>query len=414
PEPTVEAHFPSQTAEPQAIATQFLPGDLDAVADELLRNAPLGGCIAVVCGTVSRAQHLYRQFTQAAAQLPDGPNVCADTVLLHSRFIASARQRTEQELVNRLGKDHSRRPQRLIVISTQVIEQGLDLDFDLMISDIAPLDLLIQRMGRVHRHPLPAAIRPSYARSPRFLITGAADGDVTKAPPRFPTGLRMVYRPRALLAATFVLSNHLRQPGCHGVARPHDVPRLVEQAYNANLQAPSPWAKEWEQACDLERQFLQLQSGRAKTYLLPPPTLEGINHWNDTQGIAVEGVAHSQVRDADESYEVILARETAEGTLTSMDPSAALDGVDLRGPLSEKQARALSACSLRLPGWLVQPEDMEAMSEETPPSWSSSPWLRHAVPLIVDANSTKRCVSGVLKYDPHIGLTAEPHRKEPP
>jgi CRISPR-associated endonuclease/helicase Cas3 len=67
------------------------------------------------------------------------------------------------------GKNRQRRPKKAIVIATQVIEQSLDLDFDLIISDLAPIDLLIQRIGRLHRHSL-GAERPNKLKDPEFIL----------------------------------------------------------------------------------------------------------------------------------------------------------------------------------------------------------------------------------------------------
>ena len=83
----------------------------------------------------------------------------------------------DNRLLLQLGSDASKRPSRLIVVGTQVIEQSLDIDFDLMVSDIAPIDLLLQRMGRLHRHHRGdnESNRPEPLRQARLFLTGVAD-----------------------------------------------------------------------------------------------------------------------------------------------------------------------------------------------------------------------------------------------
>ncbi len=71
--------------------------------------------------------------------------------LAHSRYIAADRTSNDGRLVETFGK-HGRRPRRHIVVATQVVEQSLDVDFDLLVTDLAPMDLLFQRIGRLHRH----------------------------------------------------------------------------------------------------------------------------------------------------------------------------------------------------------------------------------------------------------------------
>ncbi len=74
-------------------------------------------------------------------------------ILFHARFAMGDRLDKEQEVLKLFGKDSNTKDRRgKIVIATQVVEQSLDLDFDVMISDLAPIDLVIQRAGRLHRH----------------------------------------------------------------------------------------------------------------------------------------------------------------------------------------------------------------------------------------------------------------------
>lgn len=77
-----------------------------------------------------------------------------DRVLLfHARFALGDRLQRETDVLATFGKNERDRAVRnKVLVATQVVEQALDLDFDSMISDLAPIDLMIQRAGRLHRH----------------------------------------------------------------------------------------------------------------------------------------------------------------------------------------------------------------------------------------------------------------------
>ncbi|MEX2454041.1 MAG: hypothetical protein WD470_05020 [Rhodospirillaceae bacterium] len=85
------------------------------------------------------------------------------TMLFHARFAMCDRQTIEQDVLARFGRDAGPECRAgRILVATQVVEQSLDLDFDLVISDLAPIDLLIQRAGRLWRHMdrRPELVRP--------------------------------------------------------------------------------------------------------------------------------------------------------------------------------------------------------------------------------------------------------------
>ncbi|MEN9222829.1 MAG: CRISPR-associated helicase Cas3', partial [Thermostichus sp. BF3_bins_97] len=118
---------------------------IDALVDKL-RD---GGCVAVICSTVNRAQEVFQRLQASSAF------AAHELGLFHGRFLFIDRERIEKTCVTQFGKPsdpQTDRPPRYVLVATQVIEQSLDLDFDLMISDLAPLDLLLQRSGRLHRH----------------------------------------------------------------------------------------------------------------------------------------------------------------------------------------------------------------------------------------------------------------------
>lgn len=129
----------------------------EAGARAVFGKALQGGCVAWIRNTVKEAQAAWRVLHERAR----AENI--PLVLLHARFTRTDRNRIEQDLVARLGPPETDgalpRPSRLIVVATQVIEQSVDLDFDVMFSDLAPVDLLLQRAGRLHRHKRPPETR---------------------------------------------------------------------------------------------------------------------------------------------------------------------------------------------------------------------------------------------------------------
>jgi CRISPR-associated endonuclease/helicase Cas3 len=103
-----------------------------------------GGLGAVVLNTVRDAQNAYDWLKEQEIG-----NVHLE--LFHARFTARDRDTIEKLVLERFGKLGDR-TQSAILVATQVVEQSLDLDFDHMVSALAPVDLLIQRAGRLHRH----------------------------------------------------------------------------------------------------------------------------------------------------------------------------------------------------------------------------------------------------------------------
>lgn len=149
------------------------------VAVELARS---GGCIAWIRNTVKEAQSAWNEVKKKlqAEGITD-----VDVRLIHARFTRTDRNRIEEELVEVLGRKTAEstpkattvksRPKKMIVIATQVIEQSVDIDFDAMISDLAPIDLLLQRLGRMWRHERPVEQRQGHTEPILYVLAPDAE-----------------------------------------------------------------------------------------------------------------------------------------------------------------------------------------------------------------------------------------------
>lgn len=129
----------------------------DECVDVILKSVRAECCVAWILNSVEDARIAYKAVSdvlKAAADLQD-----VELILFHSRFVLADRQKIEKNILGILGKktpDGERigreRRSGKILISTQVFQESLDADVDVMISDICPIDDLIQRAGRLHRH----------------------------------------------------------------------------------------------------------------------------------------------------------------------------------------------------------------------------------------------------------------------
>jgi len=128
----------------------------------ILETSTSRGNIAIICNRIARVQELYERLIKVFPK---------DFItVFHSRFPYCWRSVIEEKVKRNYGKDENCRPKFSIVIATQVIEQSLDIDFDLLISDLAPIDLLIQRIGRLQRHNNLDSLRPENLKQPEIVL----------------------------------------------------------------------------------------------------------------------------------------------------------------------------------------------------------------------------------------------------
>ncbi|MDE2773652.1 MAG: CRISPR-associated helicase Cas3' [Gemmatimonadota bacterium] len=132
-----------------AMGTEPIMGDPPRVSARALRAAAAGGKVLVILNTVKQAQAVFRAVCRQGGrglclQVGDSPT------LHHSRFAVEDRRLLDAAVEKTLGKERAEGGR--IVIGTQTLEQSLDIDADLLISDLCPVDVLLQRIGRIHRH----------------------------------------------------------------------------------------------------------------------------------------------------------------------------------------------------------------------------------------------------------------------
>lgn len=370
------------------------PEDIDAIASGLFDEVAPGGCALAILNTVRRAQEVFRRLVEW--EVP--------ALLIHGRLTASERARRTQEALDALGPEGVR-PGRLVVVATQIAEQSFDVDADILFSDVAPMDLLLQRVGRLHRHARKGGARPVHLRAPRLVVTGLAwtDGHPTwpaafakrpdaEAPdPRKPP--RTVYRPYPLLAT----AAQLRAGTTWAI--PSQVPKLVAEAYAAEWQGPGEWRSLVENARSHEEAERLARQQAAATFRLDEfPSTDAKTLW----GLHARASSESDdgrrpiVRDGDDTLEVCLIRRDKAGLRTLNGRSLGMNGERVS---DDDVAREVLGDSVRL-RWRPELQELGPL-----PQWMGHPLLGFTPVLVLDADGAFRSGRWAVRYDSELGLT---------
>ncbi|MGW0334732.1 CRISPR-associated helicase Cas3' [Streptomyces sp. NPDC003011] len=250
---------PSRLNQGRVVQLKHIPfGDHVAWA---LEQAEQRRCVAVVHNVVRHAVSAYEQILSHVKDLPQDER--PEVFLLHGRLAQGERARVEAAIRTKFGRPHSEgpsdRPTRAIVVGTQLLEQGLDADFDVMVSALAPVDSLIQRMGRIQRH------QRGEDRPPLLLaLTGVEDRRTKVA---FPPYTTRVYA-EAVLLRTWALLRTRTQVSC-----PDEVQELVDAVYGNDDALPYPdgWVKQWTDATEQLHKSIARHEEGAWAVRLPQP-----------------------------------------------------------------------------------------------------------------------------------------------
>ncbi|WP_025274173.1 CRISPR-associated helicase/endonuclease Cas3 [Haloglycomyces albus] len=216
-----QRHPASITTEPVVSTSANAIDDtnrLDTVIDHVARVGDAdGGCAAVVCNTVDDAQATYQSVHQHFEQR----GIPVEILLIHARMPDNERRARLERLDYKRGRKATvEAGERLIVVGTPLLESALDYDCDLMISDLAPMAMLLQRLGRCWRHRL---WRPAWSTEPRLIVLNP------NTIPRRWGGRDGIYHHHLLHQTTRTLD------GLTTVSIPDDVQRLVESVHDVDL-----------------------------------------------------------------------------------------------------------------------------------------------------------------------------------
>ncbi|KWW98832.1 CRISPR-associated helicase Cas3 [Carbonactinospora thermoautotrophica] len=262
PEPPEVSRYPRVTwadAADQGVATGNVSGSDadctvrlehvpdDQLVDWVLDQARNSGRIAVVHNTVRRAKETYQKL-----------KVALDDSLLAREW--GDRQVTRHPPGPKsAGSDN--RPERLVVVGNRVLEPDLRLNFDIVVSDLAPIDSLIQRMGWLCRS---GGSRSSVT----LVLTGVTD---RPGGPRLSAGVASGYERLLLFRAWALLRDRA------WVRWPDDVPGLIEAGYG-DVPCPAGWERVWEKAAEKWAESHKRSSHNARAVYLPQPNDSDVLH----------------------------------------------------------------------------------------------------------------------------------------
>jgi CRISPR-associated endonuclease/helicase Cas3 len=342
----------------QRVLVRSHPRDVEAIAEHAVAWAVQGARVLVVVNKVARAQALYKLLGSVPS------------VLFHARFPMEQRLEIEQLVLDRFGPYGSATGGHVLV-ATQVAEQSLDIDFDVLITDPAPIDLLLQRQGRIHRHP---RNRPKDFEQPVVYV-----GDLNTLLPDEQLTSRIYDRWIVLRSIAWLSENRTLE-------LPEDIDRAVQMVYG-DWQPDGP--EVLQQALDdcfdaHEQELLNMKKAAIQVALEQP------DEWR----ISRQG---GQTTDDDKmesgSYRFATRLGSESVSVVPVFPQDLEDFVSRGHVLTKKHLRISDRR-------LIQ----HVKAASLPPGWRSTAGLSAHLPLFLDAAGQVLDAPVSARLDPQLGL----------
>jgi len=360
-----------------------------------------GGCACIIVNTVKVAQKIYEECKNQIEN--------AQLILCHAQFTMPDRYKKEKALLEKMGK-HSRDEDRKwrIVIGTQVLEQSLDYDADIMVTQLCPMDLLLQRIGRLHRHERDGRVencsRPEGLRNPECII-------LREEEETYDTGTRTIYGDYLLMRTEQIMPEVIRIPG--------DISALVQKVYDEG-QDLGLAGKKYTKAKERNKEKLRGKRQEAKMYLLQKPTSKMIQGFLDNVESSSEKMAEVGVRDGVSSIEVLLMKRGEDGEILftgeNEEKGFRLWAMEVPDCI---QSRRIAMERLKLPHLFCTPwnrnetiRELEEKNRMELAQWQLSPWLHGELILVLDQKNRGELNGYVLQYSQEKGLEYEKKEEE--
>lgn len=302
------------------------------------------------------------------------------TILIHSRYTDEDRSNLEKEIMSTIGKN-GKRPTNILIIGTQILEQSLDIDFDVLMTEIAPMDLILQRTGRLHRHNNKRHER--WQEPTIYVIRQENDLEVDKV-----NG--SIYTPYIIAKTQVYLPERIELP--------QDIPTLVGKVYQndepeeyTNSGQYLVYKKEYET-------FIEQKEQRAKDY-----RIKGVS-FRDRQTVAgwlehrvKEDEGQARVRDIKESIEVVLVPK--------------VNYLKCSQPQTVQDERDILRHTIRLPLSIVNNigndelyTTLEEIKIEKFKCWYERLYLKDKYAIILNEDQTTTIQGKTIKYTKRFGL----------
>jgi CRISPR-associated endonuclease/helicase Cas3 len=358
-----------------------------------------GGCAAVICNTVNRAQQTYQELQSFFAD--------EELDLFHARFLFKDRNQREKQALGDFGKKGElikfddgeertvHRPFRKVLVATQVIEQSLDLDFDLMVTDCAPVDLILQRSGRLHRHE---RTRPANLTEPMLWIR--QPDSVEAGVPEFDRGAVAVYDAHVLLRSWLALRAKSK------INIPGEIETLIESVYGERdcpETASEALRDRWQKTADDLRGELKRMEAEAVRVVVPEP-----NYPDDIFDLGNKRLEEDEP-EMHKSLQALTRLTEPNVSVICLSPEQRQQFKLTKAP-TVAAARDLLGYSVTL----SNPRVVWTLLDQKPHSaWSKSALLRRY--RLLELDETGCCAVGKyrLQVHPELGVTIKDSGKEP-
>jgi len=383
--------FPSRRA---PVPVSLVWQQSDEVAARLAETISDGGCAAWIVNTVREAQRTFLRLRHLQREGRIAADVTID--LLHARFPFAARAQRERAAEASFGPGEDRRPRAAILVGTQVLEQSLDLDFDVMVTQVAPIDLVLQRAGRLHRHL--RSWRPERVHAPALWLVRPEHEDRATGPE---FGASAYVYSEAILLRTWLALRERTE-----ITLPEDIEGLIETVYGGG-----PVPQRTELAARVakldadDREGARADGNKAHAVVLRSPETEDdpfgeLASVYDDEDPAIHPALRPVTRLGDPSVDVIPIVDEQGRSLLAGNPSVVID-LWSRDPLPRSVVVAAARQSVGLSHRTVV---AALLKENPPPAFAAAGHLRYHRVLRLDTDGRTEIGGVPLHLDPDLGL----------